>query len=219
MLCGLLRYSKDCQLDPPNFLNRQDVRFKKLHGTCDTVFRSLREAGVGTVKRSAQTFQSDDEDKLWESNVFNTSTAEGLQNTVFFYVGKVCCLRGGQEQRELKISQFERFNNPERYVYSEHGSKNRNGGFYQLDIENKNVEIYKNTTDSKRCLVSLLDLYFSKLPQSAKDKDIFYCRPLNKYTADGPWYSEQPRGKHFLSDMVKKMCISAGIEGKFTNHT
>ena len=56
----------------------------------------------------------------------------------------------------------------------------------------KNVEIYKNTTDSKCCLVSLLDLYFSKLPQSVKDKDIFYCRPLNKYTADGPWNSKQP---------------------------
>jgi len=24
--------------------------------------------------------------------------------------------------------------------------------------------------------------------------------------------------KHFLSDMVKKMCNAAGIEGKFTNH-
>ena len=129
----------------PNFLNRQDACFKKLHGTCDTVFRSLRESGVGTVKRSAQTFQSVGENKLQESNVFNTGTAEGLQ-TVFFYVGKVCCLRGGQEQRELKISQFERFNNPERYVYSKYGSKNRNGGFYQLDIENKNVEIHKNTT-------------------------------------------------------------------------
>ena len=57
----------------------------------------------------------------------------------------------------------------------------------ELDIENKNVEIYKNTTDGKHCLVCLLDLYFSKLPQSANDKDIYYCRPLNKYTADGPW--------------------------------
>ena len=103
MLCGLLRHSKDCQLDPPNFLNRQDANFNELHGTCDTVFRSLREVSVGTVKRSVQTFQSDDEDKLWESNVFNTSTAEGLQNTVSFYVGKVCCLRGGQEQRELTV--------------------------------------------------------------------------------------------------------------------
>ena len=96
ILCGLLWYSNNCQLDPLNFLIRRDACFKKLHGTCDTVFRSLCEAGVGTMKRSAQTFQSDDEDKLWESNVFNTSTAEGLQNTVFFYVGKVCCLRGGQ---------------------------------------------------------------------------------------------------------------------------
>ena len=122
------------------------------------------------------------------------------------------------EGRNKRI-QFERFNNPERYVYTEHRSRNRNGGFYQLDTENKNVEIYKNITDSKRCLVSLLDLYFSKLPQSAKDKDIFYCRPLNKYTADGPWYSEQPRGKHFLSDMVKRMCNAAGIEGKFINHS
>ena len=100
MLFVLLRYSKDYQLDPPNFLNRQDAHFKKLHGICDTVFRSLREAGVGTVKRSAQTFQSDDEEELWESNVFNTSTAEGLQNTVFF---KVYCLHGGQEQRELTV--------------------------------------------------------------------------------------------------------------------
>jgi len=39
---------------------------------------------MGTVKRSAQTFQSDDEDKLWESNVFNTSTAEGLQNVLTY---------------------------------------------------------------------------------------------------------------------------------------
>ena len=67
-----------------------------------------------------------------------------------------------------KETQFERFTNPERYVYTKHGSKNRNGGFYQLDVENKNVEIYKNTTDGKHCLVSLLDLYlisFQNLPK------------------------------------------------------
>ena len=104
------------------------------------MFRSLREAGVGTMKRSAQTFQSDDEDKLWKSNVFNTSTAEVLQNTVSFHVGKVAMLfawRAGTKRIE-----FEKvlINNPERYVYTKHGSKNKNEGFYQLDIENKNME-------------------------------------------------------------------------------
>ena len=47
----------------------------------------------------------------------------------FFYVGKTCCLRGGDEQRNLNLSQFTRYNNPDRYIYSEHGSKNRNRGF------------------------------------------------------------------------------------------
>ena len=106
----------------------------------------------------------------------------------------MCCLRGGQEQRELKISQYVRYTNPERYVYNEHGSKNRNGGFYQLSVQNKNVEIHKNLSDKKRYLVSLLDRYFAKLPQTAKAKDFFYCRPLTNYTKDGAWCSEQPWG-------------------------
>ena len=60
---------------------------------------------------------------------------------------------------------------------------------------------------------------FVKHPQNAKAKDLFYCRPLTNYTKDGAWYSEQPREKHTLSDMIKKLCEQAGIEGKFTNYS
>ena len=38
ILCGLLRHSRLVQDDPPNFLDRKDV---KLHGTCDVAFREL----------------------------------------------------------------------------------------------------------------------------------------------------------------------------------
>lgn len=62
---------------------------------------------------------------------------------MFYYLGKVCCLHG-EEQCNLKLSQFTQLHNPERYVYTEHGSKNRNGEFYQLHIENKEVPIFKN---------------------------------------------------------------------------
>ena len=144
ILCGLLRYSRVHQSDPPNFLDRKDSRFKKLHGTCDSVFNSLREEGVGANKKSAKIITKVDEDKLWELRIMNTTTAEGLQKAVFFYVGKVCCLRGGEEQRNLKPSQFSRLTNPDRYVYTEHGSKNRNGGFFQLHVDNKVVEIHKS---------------------------------------------------------------------------
>ena len=54
ILCGLLRHFREIQPNPPNFLNRKDVHFKKLHGTCDSVLRELHENGVGAQKKSAQ---------------------------------------------------------------------------------------------------------------------------------------------------------------------
>ena len=101
----------------------------------------------------------------------------------------------------------------------EHGSKNRNGGFFLLHVDNKEVSIFTNPTASQRCLVSLLGKYFSKIPEKAKKADTFYCRPLDKFRDDGPWYSVQPRGKHALSEMVKRMCNEAGLDGNFTNHS
>lgn len=221
LLSGLLRYSREKQVDPVNFLNRKDPRFKKLHATCDVVFRSLHEAGIGTVTKSAKVISKSDENDLWDSGVLNTYTPVGLQNAVFYYLGKVCCLRGGEEQRGLKPSQFKRYYDPDRYLYSEHGSKNRNGGFFQLDVENKNVTIYRSESNGERCLVSLLDLYLSKLPQAAFEQDIFYCRPLDQYGRDGPWYSKQPKGKHSLSKMVKAMLSKsgAGCASEYSNHS
>ena len=162
-----------------------------------------------------QVISDGEEEKLWETGVLNTNTPNGLQKAVFYYVGKACCLRGGEEQRNLKPSQY----NSDRYTYTENGSKNRNGGFYQLQLDNKAVLISKNADAGDCCLISMLDLYLSKLPPVAKAKDIFYCKPLEKFNKEGYWYSQQPRGKHFLSSMVKNMFEEAGIKGDFTNHS
>ena len=58
----------------------------------------------------------------------------------------------------LKPSQFSRLYDPERYEYTENGSKNRTGGFYRLGIDNKSVPIFRNVHAGECCLVSLLDL-------------------------------------------------------------
>ena len=50
MLCELLRHSREVQPNPPNFLGRKDVCFKKLHGTCDSIFRTLHEDDIGAEK-------------------------------------------------------------------------------------------------------------------------------------------------------------------------
>ena len=78
---------------------------------------------------------------------------------------------------------------------------------------------YIRTTVIRKVFSVFTRPLFVKHPQTSKAKDLFYCRPLTNYTKDGTWYSEQPREKHTLSDMIKKLCEQAGIEGKFTNHS
>ena len=56
-----------------------------------------------------------------------------------FHCWKNVFPRGGVELRELKLSQVQRHMNPDRYIYSENVSKNRNGTFKQLNIANKVV--------------------------------------------------------------------------------
>ena len=69
--CGLLRHSSSVQEDPPNFLDRKDVQFKKLHGTRDYVFRDLHENGVGTAKKSVEIITEENENQLWERGTLN----------------------------------------------------------------------------------------------------------------------------------------------------
>ena len=60
-----------------------------------------------------------------------------------FYNGKNFCLCGGQEQRNLRLSQLKRDTSHidgkevSSYVYEEFGSKNRQGGFGSLNLHNK----------------------------------------------------------------------------------
>ena len=47
LLAGILRYMRDVDPKALNFLDQKDGDFKKLHGTMDTHFCSLRQQGVG----------------------------------------------------------------------------------------------------------------------------------------------------------------------------
>ena len=62
----------------------------------------------------------------------------------FFYMGKCFCLRGGQEYCDLCPSQLQRLQSPDRYMYKEKASKNRQGGISQLKLEHKAVFIFRN---------------------------------------------------------------------------
>ena len=114
----------------PNFLEKKDPRFKPLHNTLDAYFNKLHSDGIGRQTKHAEVISVEEETQLWDSGVMDINTPTGLQNAAFFIVGKMFCLRGGQEYRDLQLSQIKRFE--DRYVFYEHTSKNRNGSFKQL---------------------------------------------------------------------------------------
>ena len=65
-----------------------------------------------------------------------------------------------------------------------------------------------------------MDKYLGKLPETARNKDIFYCKPL-PVAPDGddtPWYYAIPVGKNVFGNMASDMCSESGVNGKKTNH-
>ena len=221
LLTGLLRHMRSYDPGCPNFLDKANHGFKELHAAVDNLGRQLRTDGIGAEVKHASIISSDEENMLWEKGVLDIDNPRTLLSAVFFCNGKNFCLRGGSEHRNLKLSQFKRLFEPDRYIYTENGSKNRSGCLRERSIQNKTVPIFSCFNKvGKRCHVYLLDLYISKMPQKAKDMDYFYLRPFDNVPENpsAPWCYNSPMGEHKLGGMVKNMFSKIGVTGK-TNHS
>ena len=75
---------------------------------------------------------AEDEDKLWTSGVLGIDNPVAVLNAVFYLNDKSFCSRGVSEHYNLRFSQIVRKTDPDRYLYIEHSSKNRNGGIIYL---------------------------------------------------------------------------------------
>ena len=146
----------------------------------------LHQKGFGAEVKHTAVITQEEEDQLWDRGVLRVDSLLKLLCRVFFSVGKVFCIRGGKEQRNLKPSQFQWKHDPDRYVYIENGSKNNSGA--ELRVSNKVVPVYANPSIGERCVVYLLDLYLSKYPRMAFEKGIYYLRPkpVPVLKPDGP---------------------------------
>ena len=128
LLAGIYRHMKSENPAYPYFLDRENPALSAFSLTLGNLYKNLRSIGVGADAKHTEGITNEEEDLLWASGALNVSTPMGLLRAVFFYNGKCFCLRGGQEHRDLKLSQLERLSDPDRYVYRENSSKNRQGG-------------------------------------------------------------------------------------------
>ena len=154
-------------------------------------------------------------------HVLGPHNPSSLLNAMFYYNRLFFVLRGGQEHRNLKLSQIvaKSVPNPERLSdmidvveYTEHGSKNRPGGKHQLNLTNKRVTHFACPPLGECCYVYLSKLYLSKLPSIAHEKDIFYWKPLDKPSASGQWFTQLPLCHNSLDKFIKSVFNKAGID-------
>ena len=184
-----------------DILSEKDPRFARLRGTRDTVARELREAGVG----AAPCIRNGRGGATVVIRCAGCRLSEGFAESSVFVVGKTFCLRGGREHEMLKLSQFQ-FGTERMFefvVYTENGSKNRSGSYKDCS-EAKVVKHFANKTLGERCVLYLLKLYYSKLPEHNGDER-FYFQPKEakpRLDLDGPWFKKQHVGRNTLSKMV-----------------
>jgi len=177
LLAGLQRHPRKIHPDK-EFRLFTDPHFKALKNTCDAAFKQLHKTGIGTETKATPVLTKSNEEELWKHGTLNMDKPKGLLRALFFYNGKNYCLRGGTEQRGLKLSQLKRETvqvdgkNMSDYVYTEFGSKNRQWGFNSLNYGNKIVCQYENT-EGTVCHVEILDKYLAKIPAETMEADNF----------------------------------------------
>ena len=221
-IAGLQRYIIDEKGVQVKLADPDNSVFRPLHRTLENRYRKLHATGVGTNRKQADVISLDEEDQLWQTGVLSSESPVSLLRAVFYLNGINFVLRGGDEHRKLKISQFNFLDVPDpdspdqmiRCVeYTEHGSKNRPGSSHQLNQDNKVVTQFAKPELGDKCHVYLLELYLSKLPDRAVQRDIFYMKAKNRIpdSPGDPWYMDIPMGHNTLGKFLKEILREAGI--------
>ena len=95
---------RNVNLGCPNFLDKKDSRFKKLHGTLDSHFHHLHSTGMGRKVKHACVLTKGMKISFGRVMFLSTTFPKALQNAVFYTVGKVFSLRSGVEMCHFSTS-------------------------------------------------------------------------------------------------------------------
>ena len=217
--CALLRLLREVDRADVNIL--ADPMFCQFRATLDAHMKELKSTGNYQVKK-AEILTEEHEDTLWKQGLLGDKHPQQLLNTLIYYIGFYFALRSGVEHRRLRyypsqIQLFEPTNGRAYVMYTEDVSKANQGGLVHRRWEQKQVVQYANDDNPERCLVRLYKLYMSKCPEDRPDGAL-YLKPLAKPT-EQCWYHKIPIGHNSLQQTVCRLCVAAGIEGKFTNHS
>ena len=182
----------------------KDGSFTYFRSVLDSVLKDLHRQGIGNTTKRADCISEDIEEKLWEKNVLGDDTPAKLVDTLVFCFGLNFALRSEQEHRNLRPDMLQLVTPPDAtayLIYTESGSKNRQGGLNERKVTNKSVKCFANDANASRCCIRLYRKYMSLRPKDSP-KDVFYLKPFAKPCQDC-WYYNHPIGHNVLGNTVK----------------
>ncbi|XP_053399248.1 uncharacterized protein LOC123560554 [Mercenaria mercenaria] len=222
LVCGLQRYLRNvCGKLYINFI-KEGTQFNDFRKSLDTRMKELYAAGVGIKRSSSDPVTMSDEIRMWEIGVFNSSSATGLSNAVFYYNGKLFGFRGFQEHINCQATQFEILEDKEqnlRYILFTPGQrKNSQGGLKGRKFVQEPVRHYEQP-DRQHNLVELYERYLALIPRAGP----MYRQPLDGVDENNnPKFSAATISHNGIKSMMKRFFTEAGIDtndSKITNHS
>ena len=221
LVCGLQRHLRNnCGKTYVNFI-KEGTQLNDFRIALDTRMKELHATGVGLKKLSSDPVTMEEELQLWETGVFNSTTATGLSNAIFYYNGKLFGFRGFQEHINCKASQFEILydkDNKVRYIKFTPGQrKNSQGGIKNRKLVQEPILHYEQV-DNEHNIVEFYDMYLSLIPRTGP----LYRKPLDSVDENGNLkFSSSTISHNMIKSMLKRFFLEAGIdtEKRVTNHS
>lgn len=212
---------------PSNIL--VDKEFEKSRQVLAAKRKNLvQKAGKGNKPNATRSLTDEEEDKLFRSGQFGSSSPEALQRTMWWFLSLHYGFRARDESRKLCWGDVELQQDPvqdgrEMLVWlNERGTKTRKGqeNGHQRAFQPK---IY--ATNTERCPIRFYKLFKSHRPEEMNQPDspfFLAVRHGSRREKSKIWYMKAPLGKNQIGKFLSSAAENAGIQrtgAKVSNHS
>lgn len=193
--------------------------FEKSREVLAAKMKELKESGKGNKPNKSSPLTAEEEELLWSSGQLGDQAGAQLQNTLYFLFTKGFGFRGVHESRQLCFGDISiQHDGTNEYLeFNERITKTRNGKS-STNLRPFPPKIFESENKS-RCAVRMFKKFCQLRPAEMSTEDSPFFLSVNCNVNAKSAYKAVPMGANHLSKIVSKMCKSAGISGKKTNHS
>ena len=198
----------------------KDREFQRTRAAINAKKIQLKKNGLGRKRKACQAISKLEEERLLNSG---DESPFSLQFTIFYQFTKGFGLRGRDEHRSMRFGDVSVKKTTAGKKFLELAERNSKtmDGTKRHDMRDTTPKIFE--TGTEKCPVKMFEKFVERRPIAAISPDYpMYITPIPTERLrphEKVWYYKCPMGRNTLGDLVKKMCLRTGIEGKKTNHS